>query len=35
MNDIKHPAYIDFYADLFEARYNSINDSLTMINMLF
>lgn len=34
-NGLKHPAYLDLYVDLFEVKYNLINNPLTMIEMLF
>ena len=34
-NGLKHQAYVDFYVDLFEARYNIIKNPLIMIEMLF
>lgn len=34
-NGLKHQAYVDFYVDLFEAKYNFIHSPLTIINMLF
>lgn len=34
-NGLKHQAYVDFYVDLFEAKYNTINNPRIMIDMLF
>ena len=34
-NGLKHCAYVDFYVDLFEAKYNAIKDPVAMISMLF
>jgi hypothetical protein len=34
-NGLKHQAYVDFYVDLFEAKYNVIKNPVIMIDMLF
>jgi len=34
-NGLKHCAYVDFYVNLFEAKYNVIKEPLIMIDMMF
>ena len=33
-NGLNHQAYVDFYVDLFEAKYNIVDNLAIMINML-
>lgn len=33
-NGLKHQAYVDFYVDLFEAKYNVIDNPMAMVEML-